>query len=154
MASTAIYAQKIKRITANVYPADLTAFGVDSLEELVGMAVGIAADTQDLNSVKIVPFLGTGQAAGWVMADVEMSDGYESLNGTWKTPTVTVQLAKYGFRVIAKAALTAGAFVKYDTTAPVGVVAGTNATDSVGWAIAPASANGSVPIVLFGFSQA
>lgn len=88
------------------------------------------------------------------MADVEMSDGYESLNGTWKTSTVTVHLPKYSFRVIAKAALTAGAFVKYDMTAPVGVVAGTNATNSIGWAIVPASANGSVPIALFGFSQA
>ena len=149
MAAPALQSQKIKRITANLYRADLTTFGVDSLEQMVGMAVSIAADPQDLTTVKVAPYLGSGPCAGFIVTGVEIPSGYESTNGTWKTTTISIDLEIPGRRVLAKAALTAGAFVKYDTTAPVGVVAGTNATDSVGWALAPASANGSVPVAFF-----
>lgn len=154
MAANPILYQKLERISANVYAADFSAFGVDDPEQLVGMAVKLAPDANDLSTTKVQPYLGTGHAQGWISDVVIQPTGYESTNALWKASSVTVVLAEYGSTVLAKTAVTAGSYVKYDTSAPVGVVAATGASDAVGIASMPAQSGGSLEMVRLGFTQA
>lgn len=154
MAANPIIFQKLKRISANVYAADFAAFGVTDPEQLVGMAVKIAPDANDLSTTKVQPYLGAGYAQGWISDVVVQPTGYESTNALWKTTSVTVVLAEYGATVLAKAAITAGSYVKYDTSAPVGVVAATAVSDAVGIASMPAQSGGALEMVRLGFTQA